>query len=253
MEQFVYAAVIFIVALAGTILQGATGFGMAIICMALLPFMLPLNLIQVTVMLLGGFSSFMILWQLRRHLDWKLIQVPLFTMIAVRYIGVWLVSGALSLELIKGILGGIMIVLSIYLGFWKDKVHFNPTITTGLIAGTISGLMGGMFNIGGPPMVAYMIVATNDKMKYSSCLQLTFCIGALSNTIFRGVQGTLIPESGIDTLVLCVAAGVLASLIGTRIGVGFLKRLDLKRLTIGVCCVMALSGIVSILQSLSLI
>jgi uncharacterized membrane protein YfcA len=166
----------------------------------------------------------------------------------MRYVGVWLVSGGLDVNLIKAALGAVLILLAVYLAFFNKRINFKPSPVTGLAAGVISGLTGGMFNISGPPMAAYMFKATDDKMKYSACLQLIFFVGGMSNAVFRGLQGTLVPRSGTGTMLACIAAGLLAGFIGSKIGVGFLKRLDQKRLSVAVYGVMAVSGIIYILQ-----
>jgi len=249
----IHVSATFLICLAGSMLQGATGFGMALVCMALMPLVMPLDAVQVVVMWLGTFSAFMIFWQLKKHLDWKLVWIPLIAVTVMRYVGVWLVSGGLELALIKALLGAVLILLAIYLAFVNKRLSFKPSPFTGLVAGVLSGLTGGMFNISGPPMAAYMFKATDDKMKYSACLQLLFFVGGLSNAVFRWLQGTLVPKSGMGTMLACIAAGLVAGYIGSRVGVGFLKRLDQKPLSIAVYSVMAASGAIYILQGLGVL
>jgi uncharacterized membrane protein YfcA len=230
-------------------LQGATGFGMAIICMALLPFFLPMDLTIIVVMWVGGFSAAVILWQIREHLDLKLILIPLCAVIISRFIGVTLVVGLMYTEIIKVILGIVLIILSVYLAFFNQKFKIKPSAVNGTIAGSMSGLLGGMFNISGPPMVVYMLGVTDNKMVYSACLQFAFCIGAFSNAVFFGLHGALIPEAGFLTLLLCVITGLVSSFIGARVGISLFKKMNRKLLFSTICCVMALSGIIYILQS----
>ena len=42
------------------------------------------------------------------------------------------------------------------------KVHLKASLVSGLVAGAISGFCGGLFNIGGPPMVAYFLSVTDE-------------------------------------------------------------------------------------------
>ena len=248
MQWVIQSIIVLLISFCGTVIQGATGFGMALFCMALMPFFLPLDLATIAVMWIGVFSAIVIMAQVYKHINWKFVVFPIISVVIARYIGVWIVSGT-DVTVIKGILGVVLIILAVYLAFFNQKLHFKANAVSGLIAGGVSGLMGGMFNVSGPPMVAYMFNATTDKMEYTASLQVLFVVGGLSNVVSRALLGKLLPAAGWQSLVACVAAGIVGSLIGGRVGVNFLKKLDRKQLSIGVYCVMAVSGIVNILQA----
>ena len=71
------------------------------------------------------------------------------------------------------IMGTVLLVLAVYFIFFSSKVHLKGRF--GLpdwAAGAVSGFCGGLFNIGGPPMVAYFLSVTDDKEKYNATLQM---------------------------------------------------------------------------------
>jgi len=117
MDIALYVVTTFVLCFTGTVLQASTGFGMALISMAILPLVLPLDLTLIIIMWIGGYTAAVIFIKIRKHFDFKLIRVPLFVMICARFIGIWLVSGFLDIKLIEIILGITLLILSVYLLF----------------------------------------------------------------------------------------------------------------------------------------
>ena len=67
---------------------------------------------------------------------------------------------ALDEAVLSKIMGTVLLVLAVYFIFFSSKVHLKAGLVSGLAAGAVSGFCGGLFNIGGPPMVAYFLSVT---------------------------------------------------------------------------------------------
>lgn len=63
-------------------------------------------------------------------------------------------------------------LLSIYFWFFNKKIRLRPTLPTQIGTGVLSGLMGGFFNMQGPPAVLYFISTTKDKNQYMALAQV---------------------------------------------------------------------------------
>ena len=110
--------------------------------------------------------------------------------------------------------------------------------------GSISGIMGGLFAMQGPPAVLYFIAAENEKEKYMAMTQTYFLFGNIFMSIVRAINGYL---------TFAVAQGWLYACIGIVIG-GFIgnkvfEKVQTKTLRKIVYGYMAISGIVAILST----
>ena len=118
----------------------------------------------------------MVLWiavKYRRHINWKLLWWPLVANSVFSLAGIWFQDAGTE-TLLRRILGITLVVLSIYFIFFSSRLVIRANLWTGLAAGAISGVCGGLMSIGGPPMVAYYLAATRSKEEYAATLQTYF-------------------------------------------------------------------------------
>ena len=94
-----------------------------------------------------------------------------------------------------------------------------------MITGLISGAANGLFGMGGPPAVMYMMAATKNKEEYLSTIQFFFLMSGLANTAARIWNGALTQE--VRKLCLISIAGMLfGGLAGSKV----FKRLSQEQL-----------------------
>lgn len=164
---------IFLAAFAGSFVQSASGFGYAIVVMAILPLFIPFQAAAILEVL----SSFaMVAWialKYRRHINWKLLAWPLLANCVFSLAGIWIQTGSAE-ALLRRILGGALLALSVYFVFFSSKLTLKGSALGGALAGCISGVCGGLMSIGGPPMVTYYLAATRTKEEYAATLQTYF-------------------------------------------------------------------------------
>ena len=139
-------------------------------------------------------AFFMVIYiavKLWKFIDWKLLLPPVIMATVTSLLGVNTLM-ALDEAVLSKIMGTVLLVLAVYFIFFSSKVHLKAGLVSGLAAGAVSGFCGGLFNIGGPPMVAYFLSVTDDKEKYNATLQMFFTINTVSVFLIHVVSGSCI-------------------------------------------------------------
>ena len=222
MTQGMFYVLTALIAAAGSFVQSASGFGYAIICMALWPLFMPFYAASILEAVAAFFMVVYIAVRLWRFIDWKLLLPPVIMASAASLLGV---NTLMSLDeaVLSDIMGTVLLVLAVYFIFFSIKVHLKAGIVTGLAAGAVSGFCGGLFNIGGPPMVAYFLSVTQDKEKYNATLQMFFTINTASIFLIHFFQGH-VSEAMVPVL-LAALAGTAAGTVG---GMALFRRLTME-------------------------
>lgn len=210
-----------LVALAGSCVQSSSGFGYAIICMAIWPMFMPFYTASILEAIAAFFMVIYIVVKLWKFIDWKLLLPPVIMATVTSLLGVNTLM-ALDEAVLSKIMGTVLLVLAVYFIFFSSKVHLKAGLVSGLAAGAVSGFCGGLFNIGGPPMVAYFLSVTDDKEKYNATLQMFFTINTVSVFlihVFQGhVSGAMLP---------LVGAALAGTAVGTAVGMFLFRRLTM--------------------------
>ncbi len=241
MTLFLTGAAFFAVLFFGAIIQGATGFGLAIFSMSILPFFLPVKS-AVVAMLPASITMFVIiLIKQRRFINYRLLVGLLPGIFAGRWLGTWGVT-VLPDEIMRTVLGGILILLALYFLFFRDRIHPTASPLTASIAGGLSGLFGGLANIGGPPLVLYLFNALEEKRAYQGTISAAFLIAALFSVLLHGLYGNI----GSYEVKLSLF-GVLAALTGTRLGLLIFHHISRGLLAGFIVILTALSGVSMVL------
>ena len=187
-------------------MQSSSGFGYAIICMAIWPMFMPFYTASILEAIAAFFMVIYIAVKLWKFIDWKLLLPPVVMATVTSFLGV---NTLMALD--EAVLSKIM-----------GTVHLKAGLFSGLAAGAVSGFCGGLFNIGGPPMVAYFLSVTDDKEKYNATLQMFFTINTVSVFlihVFQGhVSGAMLP---------LVGAALAGTAVGTAVGMFLFRRLTM--------------------------
>lgn len=234
---------IFAMAFGAAFVQRVTGFGFGIFIMTVLPFLLPSYGEATT---LSGMLSIMtaipMLGFIWHHLNWRKLMPILITFLITSWGAVKIVSIADDI-ILKRILGAALILAAAWFYFFNSKVTLKPTWPVQITMGTLSGLMGGLFGMQGPPAVLYFLSATDDKNEYMALSQAYFLIGNTMMTIYRAQSGYLTTNVGIGWLY-----GVIAVIIAVWVGGKVYTKLSTPTLRKIVYLYMAVSGLIAIIQ-----
>jgi uncharacterized protein len=236
MDWFLICLLI-LISLLASFIQGCTGFGYSILSMALLPLILPYKL-AVTATATSSFGMALYFTvKLRKHVHMKLLLWPLISATVTGLAGVFLLTNT-SETWMRHILGLVLFGLSLYFIFFSSKIHISQSPANGLIAGSVSGLFNGLFNLGGPPMVVYFISATDDKMQYHATMQYYFAINGVIILLSHAVIGDFNIQ-----VVQCSAVLLAGIAVGSVAGFALFRQIPvtvMRRLVYGVMMILGI-------------
>lgn len=126
-----------LVALAGSCVQSSSGFGYAIICMAIWPMFMPFYTASILEAIAAFFMVIYIAVKLWKFIDWKLLLPPVIMATVTSLLGVNTLM-ALDEAVLSKIMGTVLLVLAVYFIFFSSKVHLKAGLFSGLAAGAVS-------------------------------------------------------------------------------------------------------------------
>lgn len=228
-----------LVGIGAAFVQRVSGFGLGIFAMMFLPHLLPSNTAAATISCL--FSCCITAYntiKYRKSISFRTALPMLAAAIVSIPIAVYF-AAMVSDNIFKILLGSMLILLSLYFLFFNKKIKIKPTPINGVIAGTLGGVLNGLFSTGGPPAVLYLTSATPDNITYFATIQFYFCLTNVYATATRAISGLVTWE-----LILYAAIGFIGCLIGDTIGKLVFDKLDAKKLKTVIYIAMIISGIV---------
>ena len=222
--------------------QRVSGFGLGIFAMLFLPYMLPSHTAAAALScIFSCVTSTYNAWKYRRNIPFRTVLPMLAAALAAIPVAVSMAE-AVSQRLFQLLLGGVLILLSIYFLCVQGKIHIKPTPLRAICAGAVGGTLNGLFSTGGPPVVLYLTHAVSDNLSYFAGIQFYFALTNIYATTVRFLKGVV----GIEILPAAIA-GLLGCLLGDWAGTKVFHRLDPKRLKQVIYIGMILSGILMIL------
>ena len=221
--------------------QRVSGFGFGIFIMTVLPYLLPSYGEATTLSgLLAMVTSVIIVARTWRHICWPRLLPILATFLVVSFFAVKFVAYADG-GLLRRALGCVLIFASVWFMWLKDRVKLPTTLPVQVGMGTLSGVMGGLFGMQGPPAVLYFVATNSTKESYIAMAQTYFLVGNLAMTFFRAHCGLLTPV--VMTSWCCAVPAVI---VGTWIGSLAFRRISLPVLRMIIYLYMAVSGVVAL-------
>ena len=207
---------VFILTIIASFIQRVSGFGFGIFVMMFFPFFLPSYGESVMLSgLLAGSTALMIAVRNWQFIRWDLMgRVVIFNVVASFLATEYMSS--LGNEIMKQCLGIVLILIALYFFFGEGKIGrmFKSKLAQATI-GSISGVMGGMFAMPGPPLVLYTISTIEDKREYVTTLQAFSVVMNLCYTLFRFKAGFYSENTWLWWLV-GLSGAVIGSSVGTR-------------------------------------
>lgn len=245
MDMQLYKLVLVMIAtLAGSYVQSVTGFGFGIIAMMFLPGLMAFTEANVLSSILGAFTSVMVILSVYRRVNWKNIVFPLISSTVTNYLAISFMSVAAT-DTLTLLLGIALFALSIYFFFFSSRIRIRATWYAGLIAGSVSGLMSGLFSIGGPAVVVYFLQSEKDTDSYVATISAYFLFSGIVSITLKALSG-FVTGNVLAGTAIGVIGMVLGSLLGKRTRAAINPTL-LKKAVYGF---MAVSGLINVITSL---
>lgn len=222
--EYLWIAILCLIA---SFVQGTTGFGFSMICISVLSAFLPYNTAQMLGLLTCGPMFIYIALRNIKKVNFKLIVTPTISAI-ITIIGIVTLIKSFDDRILKISLGVILILLSIYFIFFSKKIKLKKNVPTQIAVGAISGALGGLCNMGGPPAVLYLLNVSEDAVEYNSTLQFYFIFTFTVNLVTHLLQGGL-SRDVLPLLPYSLTGTAIGTVIGTalsqKINFDFLKKI----------------------------
>lgn len=212
MAPYILAAAI---AFAAFFVRGFSGFGSALVLTPLVALIFDPRLAVAASAVLGASIGAGIAFQSRRHIDWPTLRRPLTAAIPAIVVGATLLARVDEQLLRKGL--GIVIIffgarlLLPLVRRMSARTRWSPRI--GYVAGGISGLIGGAFGTGGPPIVVYLENQIDERARLRAsvlAILLIFDFTRIGSYTYTGILNR-------DALIASLAM-LPAALIGAQVG-----------------------------------
>lgn len=233
---------IFLLSICASFIQRVSGFGFGIFVMIFFPLFLP-SYGESTMLsgLLAGSTALLICIRNFKHIRWKLIG----NLIIYNLIASWIAieyMASLGNDSLKRIFGIVFVIVALYSLFCEGKIRILQNRWAAPLSGTVSGIMGGMFAMPGPPIVLYCIERIENKQAYITTLQAFSVILNIFYTAFRSNAGFFS-----DHILLWWATGLCGVMVGSSLGGKFLSRIDGRTLKKAVYTLLLISGLIAML------
>ena len=237
---------IILLATGASFIQRTVGFGFGIFIMTSLPFLMPSYGEAVTLSgLLSLTSASVVMVKYLKYVNWKRLLPIVAAFVLFSTLAICMLD-KIEGNTMRRVLGILLVVISLYFSFFKEKIQklVKPTRGWQLGTGTASGIMGGLFGMHGPPVVLYLIASEPDKDHYMGMIQTYAVITNITMLVVRACNGYVTPAVGNAYL---YALGGLA--IGVIAGNWAFSRIPNRLFTYIVYTYIGISGLIILLTA----
>ncbi|MCC6144636.1 MAG: sulfite exporter TauE/SafE family protein, partial [Candidatus Hydrogenedentes bacterium] len=217
--------IVILAAACGSLVQSTAGFGAGLIGMSLMPLVLDVQTAAPIQALMGTVIAATVFVRNRQALHLqeatRLIVASFFGipigLVILKYVSETLVVAGLGILLFGFALFSLLIEPRLQHGRASASLGDAAHPWGGIVAGFFSGILGGAYAVGGPPVIIYATLRRFPKQRFRSVLQSIFLVnGAL--VVASHAAGGLVTA----TVLRLAAAGALAAAAGLWAG----KHLD---------------------------
>lgn len=176
--------IIYFVVIIGSVIQGSLSMGFALIVSPIL-IMIDSAFVPGPMMICRLFLSILIIIKERNSVNIKDVKISIIGRIIGTILAAFIIL--IITQEIFGIIFGSFIILAVVFSLIKSKLH--PTTPLLLLAGFLSGLMGTISSIGGPPMG--LVYQNKEGSILRGTLSGFFLIGSIFSIIILAVIGKI--------------------------------------------------------------
>lgn len=215
--------------------QGLSGFGSILLALPLLTIMLDIKTVVPLAALDAFLATIILLFELRRHLDWKKILPLVAGSLPGIPIGVFFLkymnTDAIQLTM------GIMLLVYAFFGLLFRPVVWEMKAAGASLAGFGAGCLGGALGASGPPVIVYTSLQPWTKDVIKATLQGFLAASGMVVILLHALSGlTTMP------VLRYFLVSMPALVVGTILGSFFYGRIDEKAYRRIILIVLALLG-----------
>lgn len=201
---------------------GLAGFGVGLVAMAFLPFIMSPATAIVLMTVYAMIFAIVLFVPLRRDCTPRAIVGLVVGSLLGTPAGVWILAVASASVLNRLI--GLMLVIVVALEFANRLPRRLPGRGWGLGAGVLAGLIGGAVGLPGPPTVIYATTQGWSPRTFKANLQAFFIVNQSVTVASYWVAGLLTAE-----VLRLTASYFVPATIGIVVGMAFFDRVDAAR------------------------
>lgn len=226
------------IVLVASVVQGISGFAFGMVVLMVFPYIFGYTKSLVLAALMAMVVMFYNAWLYRRTIDWK--WVP-------HWLGVFVVADLASVLVLKRVgdhpiwytlMGVIFVAMALYLLWGQRVIHVRVNGHALIVLAALSGIIMGMFGVGGPLMAAFFLEATRSKEDYLGTSQLVGGCTLAIDFVMRVINGMF----SVD-LVGYTLLGVVSMGVGLYIAKRLVSHMDALALRRFICVVMIVDGV----------
>lgn len=235
---------IFLGSIVGGTVQSVTGFGCGVLMMIFMPALYPL--LQASAITSALCIALTVSLSIRYHslVNWRTLLLPGGIYLAFCNLTIW-ISIYLEVKYFMLAFGLFLIALALYLGAVKNHIVFRVTPTITVVISIISGISGGLFGIGGPLMAPYFLSVTKSKEEYIGTMQTLFSFSTVMGLGMRIARGIYT-----FSLLPATMLGMAGVLIGRKLGIAILDKIDPNTMLQLIYIMMGASGVLTVISHL---
>ncbi len=216
MDPLTLAAFLFVVAL-GAYVQTVTGFALGLIVMGGITLfdLAPVAYTAVVVSFTALANNILALHRGLHFIDRRALAYTLLGMLPAVYLGVLLLGElhSTSVETLRMILGVVILAGGIMLALRPHPRQHRAGGWVDAGVGVAGGILGGMFAIGGPPLVFHFYRQPLQLAVIRATLLATFAVATAIRLVYVGLEGDIdLPM--VQTSLLCLPVVFLATVLG---------------------------------------
>ena len=231
-----------IVCVGAGFVQRVSGFGLGIFAMIFLPYLLPSPVLAASILgICSMTTSSLNAVKFRSNINLgtvlPMMIAALISTTAAVFFSRWVSKGIFEI-----LLGVVLIALSIYFLFFGKYIKIRKCTVGGVVSGTLSGVLNGLFSTGGPPAVVYLTEVSASNAEYFAGIQFFFAVSNIYATVVRAFSGLLT----VNVLVMSIF-GLIGCVVGDFLGRFVFDKLDDVKLRRIIYIGMIVSGVIMII------
>jgi len=203
-----------VIALAGGLVRGTTGFGAAMVMTPALALLMGPKVAVPVTLLLETFAAATMLPAAAAIASWRVIGPIGATAVLAVPLGGWLLIGA-EPQTVRRLIAGTVIVFSLALLSGR-RYRGTPRLATSLALGALSGAMLGATSIGGPPVILYLLSGSDPAAVIRANLTLYVVLISAAGLVMLGFAG-LLDGSTIHVALTLAVAFIGGVVVGSRL------------------------------------
>jgi uncharacterized protein len=210
-------------------IKGLVGFGPSLLIVPVLSIFFGFKTAVVIATLADMTSSGLIYFKERKKVKFKQIGIIIAGLFIGTVFGVRLFN-LVSVDLLKRVFGFFLIVIVLKNIIFKNKKEKIQTFnkSKAFLVGIFGGILGGLFNTNGPPIVMYLDKVTENKKNMRSNLSAVFFINAIWRAILYMRAGNL-DLFAVHIYSICVFPGLILGLYLGDLALRKMSNTNLKK------------------------